>query len=89
MSEILVEEYRARFNLPLVIVRPSIVTGSYHEPFRGWIDTFNGVAGVANEIGRGSVGSLFAKPSCMMDIVPLDLVCNMILVAAWFDALKP
>ena len=28
--------------MPLTIVRPSIVTASWKEPFPGWIDNYNG-----------------------------------------------
>ena len=31
--------------IPLVIVRPSIVTASYKEPMPGWIDNINGPTG--------------------------------------------
>lgn len=32
-------------DLPLVIVRPSIVTAAVKEPFPGWIDNYNGPTG--------------------------------------------
>ena len=35
-----------RDNLPLSIVRPSIVTGSIKEPIPGWIDSLNGAGGI-------------------------------------------
>lgn len=88
MTEILVEDYRARHKLPLVIVRPSIVGCSYEEPLPGWVDSLNGVTGVATELGRGTIGS-FICTDCNMEMVPLDLANNMILVAPWFDAIKP
>lgn len=39
--------------LPLVIVRPSMVTAAVQEPLPGWIDNFNGPSGKKNII-RGS-----------------------------------
>jgi len=33
-------------NLPLTIVRPSIVGASWKEPFPGWIDNYNGPSGL-------------------------------------------
>jgi hypothetical protein len=32
-------------NIPLVIVRPSIVTAAEKEPYPGWIDNINGPTG--------------------------------------------
>ena len=32
--------------MPLTIVRPSIVTASWKEPFPGWIDNYNGPSGL-------------------------------------------
>ncbi len=34
-----------RGDLPISIVRPSIVVGSWKEPFPGWIDNMNGPTG--------------------------------------------
>lgn len=89
MTEQLVEEYRSRFELPVVIVRPSIIGTSLEEPFPGWVDTLNGVVAGAIEVGRGSLGSVLVDKNATMDVVPLDIVVNMILVAAWFDAIAP
>jgi len=32
-------------NIPLVIVRPSIVTAALSEPMPGWVDNMNGTTG--------------------------------------------
>ena len=32
-------------NLPIAIVRPSIVVASHQEPVRGWVDNLNGPTG--------------------------------------------
>lgn len=89
MAEQLVEDYRKRFELPVVIVRPSIIGSALDEPYPGWVDSLNGVIGASIELGRGTLGSILANKKAVMDVVPLDLVFNMILVSAWFDALKP
>lgn len=44
LAELLVrDEYP---NLPLCIVRPSIVTPAYQEPIPGWVDSLNGPIGI-------------------------------------------
>jgi fatty acyl-CoA reductase len=32
-------------NIPLAIVRPSIVVGALNEPIPGWVDNINGTTG--------------------------------------------
>lgn len=89
MAEQLVEKYRTDFGLPAVIVRPSIIGPTIEQPFPGWLDSLIGINGFILEASRGSLSSLPYKPMATIDIVPLDLVCNHIIVAAWFDAAKP
>ena len=43
LAETYLEEYAS--DLPIAIIRPSIVTASWKEPFPGWIDGFNGPTG--------------------------------------------
>lgn len=43
IAEQLVSEYSNQ--LPICIVRPSIVTGALREPFPGWIDNVYGITG--------------------------------------------
>lgn len=40
--------------IPVKICRPSIVISALEEPFRGWIDNFNGPAGLLIACGKGS-----------------------------------
>ena len=40
LAESLLE--REGLGLPLAIMRPSIVSASYKEPYPGWVDNFNG-----------------------------------------------
>lgn len=81
MAECIVQEYSVI--LPVAIVRPSIVTASWKEPFPGWVDNIFGVTGIMAEISRGSVRSAYGNPKIIMDIIPVDTVVNTILTAAW------
>ncbi|XP_065343607.1 putative fatty acyl-CoA reductase CG5065 [Cloeon dipterum] len=69
-------------NFPLAIVRPSIITGALNEPFPGWVDNLAGITGLTTEIIRGTFRSCFCNESCKMDVVPVDIVANCLLVAA-------
>lgn len=89
MAEQLVEEYRERFGLSALIVRPSIVTPSLQEPFPGWLDSYAGLNGSLMAIALGTVACVPFNPNAIVDMIPLDIVCNYIIVAAWFDTAKP
>lgn len=40
-------------NLPVAIVRPSIVLSSFREPIAGWVDNWNGPTGIIAAAGKG------------------------------------
>lgn len=70
--------------LPVTIVRPSIVFSAWHEPFPGWIDNFNGPAGLSLAVGTGVLRICPANPNTVADVVPVDGVSNFILASAWY-----
>ncbi|XP_039450326.1 putative fatty acyl-CoA reductase CG5065 [Culex pipiens pallens] len=85
IAEQLVSEYSNQ--LPICIVRPSIVTGALREPFPGWIDNVYGITGIMMEIGRGTISSIMCDQKCVMDVIPVDIVCNTLIAAAWENAM--
>ncbi|XP_041973364.1 fatty acyl-CoA reductase 1-like [Aricia agestis] len=86
MAEHVVNEYRGK--LPVVIVRPSIVTGCLSEPSPGWIDNFNGPAGLSTASAQGVLRAAFADPDAKSDYVPADVVVKGTLVAVWVRGIK-
>lgn len=86
MGEQIVNEYFLK--LPICIVRPSIVTNSLREPIPGWVDNFNGIDGLMAEIYRGGISTVRCCSNFIMDIVPVDIVCNVILTSAWHSHSK-
>ena len=81
-ENLLIEE--AGSSLPYIIVRPSIVGASWKEPFAGWIDNFNGPSGLFIACGMGLLRSMIGKPDAIADIVPVDIVSNVIIAAPWY-----
>ncbi|XP_059061565.1 putative fatty acyl-CoA reductase CG5065 [Achroia grisella] len=75
-------------DLPVCIVRPSIVTAAYQEPFPGWIDNIYGVTGIIMEISRGTYRSGYCRERYIVDLVPVDLVVNSCILAAWRQGAK-
>ncbi|KAG0410705.1 hypothetical protein HPB47_012189 [Ixodes persulcatus] len=70
-------------NLPIVILRPSIVTCSVKEPMSGWVDNFNGPAGFVIATGKGVLRTMVIRPNSSADIYPVDMVANMMITSSW------
>ncbi|XP_049638844.1 fatty acyl-CoA reductase 2-like [Suncus etruscus] len=73
-------------NLNMAIVRPSIVGATWQEPFPGWVDNMNGPNGLIVTIGKGLVRSMNLSPRAVADIIPVDIVANLILSVGWYTA---
>src|ERR687897_1005902 len=82
MGERAVEELAAEANLPLSIVRPSIIESAYTHPFPGWIDGFKMAEPIILAYGRGTIPEFPGIPEGIVDIIPADFVVNAILAAA-------
>lgn len=68
-----------RGNVPLSIVRPSIITASRHLPFPGWIDSTAGFGAFVTLIGLGHLRAVVGKPDAQLDLIPVDEVTSAIL----------
>lgn len=79
-ESLLLEE---RGNIPVAIVRPSIVTASLTEPVPGWVDSYNGCTGIVVALSLGLLPSLIAEKKCLADIVPVDILANTLICVAW------
>uniref|UniRef100_H3C9S8 Fatty acyl-CoA reductase n=1 Tax=Tetraodon nigroviridis TaxID=99883 RepID=H3C9S8_TETNG len=81
--EYLVQQEAGHLNV--AIVRPSIVGASWKEPFPGWIDNFNGPSGIFIAAGKGILRTMRASNDAVADLVPVDVVINTMLAAAWYS----
>lgn len=73
-------------NLPVAIVRPSIVLSSLREPMPGWVDNWNGPTGLIAAAGKGFFRTMLCHESKVADLVPVDMVINLMICAAWRTA---
>ncbi|XP_011605197.2 fatty acyl-CoA reductase 1 isoform X2 [Takifugu rubripes] len=83
LAEYLVQQEASHLNV--AIVRPSIVGASWKEPFPGWIDNFNGPSGIFIAAGKGILRTMRASNDAVADLVPVDVVINAMLAAAWYS----
>ncbi|KAL1489440.1 hypothetical protein ABEB36_014334 [Hypothenemus hampei] len=70
-------------DLPLVVVRPSIVLSSIDGPLKGWVDNWNGPTGIIAAAGKGLFRTMLCEKSKKADLVPVDMVINLMIVSAW------
>ncbi|HMZ19678.1 MAG TPA: SDR family oxidoreductase, partial [Blastocatellia bacterium] len=69
-------------DLPIAVVRPSIVETSTHDPFKGWNEGVNTSAPISYLLGT-FFRQLPSNGKKCLDIIPVDLVCRgMALIAA-------
>ncbi|KAL9890233.1 fatty acyl-CoA reductase 1 [Glossina fuscipes fuscipes] len=80
IAEQIVNDYK--HFLPIVIVRPSIVTAAHREPYPGWIDNIQGITGIMMEIGKGSISSILGDKNVICDIIPVDYVVTSLIMTA-------
>lgn len=81
MAEQIVRKYGG--NLNTAIIRPSIISTTYHDPMPGYTDNLYGVNGVVTGAGVGVLRILHINNKLKADIVPADFVVNAIIGLAW------
>ncbi|CAL1267815.1 unnamed protein product [Larinioides sclopetarius] len=69
--------------IPVAIVRPSIIVSCWKGIRPGYIEEGSGMVDLALAIGKGFVRVLHGNPDVKMDIVPVDVVANTHIAAAW------
>jgi alcohol-forming fatty acyl-CoA reductase len=80
MAERAVEQ--AATDLPLTILRPSIIESALEQPYPGWIEGFKMAEPLILAYGRGELPDFPGVPDSTIDIIPIDLVVNATLAAA-------
>uniref|UniRef100_A0A3Q3GZ70 Fatty acyl-CoA reductase n=1 Tax=Labrus bergylta TaxID=56723 RepID=A0A3Q3GZ70_9LABR len=83
LAEYMVQQEAGDLNV--AIIRPSIVGASWKEPFPGWIDNFNGPSGIFIAAGKGILRTMRASNDAVADLVPVDVVINATVAAAWYS----
>ncbi|CAH0404438.1 unnamed protein product [Chilo suppressalis] len=69
-------------DIPVGIFRPAIVTSTWKEPLKCWLDNLYGPNGVAIGSATGILRTLQCDETATADIVPVDSVVNCLMVAA-------
>jgi alcohol-forming fatty acyl-CoA reductase len=85
VAEHLLSERRG--HVPLVIVRPSIISAAWSQPMPGWIDSRAAFAGCLLATGLGFVKAWEANPNVRLDVVPVDVVARGVIDAGFASPL--
>ena len=70
-------------DLPLTLIRPSIISASLRRPRPGWIDSPAAFALFVMSIASGRLRAIIANPDVRLDVVPCDAVASRIVDAAF------
>jgi HAD superfamily hydrolase (TIGR01490 family) len=69
-------------DVPVTVVRPSIIESALAEPFPGWIRGFRMAEPVLISYGRGLLKEFPGIPEGVIDVIPVDLVVATIITVA-------
>ena len=69
-------------DIPLSIVRPSIIESALAEPFPGWLEGFRMAEPLILAFGRNVLRDFSGLPDSVLDIIPADYVVNTVLAVA-------
>jgi phosphoserine phosphatase/nucleoside-diphosphate-sugar epimerase len=73
---------QVRGDLPVSVVRPSIIESSLSEPVAGWIRGFRMAEPIILSYARGLLREFPGVPEGIIDVIPVDMVVSAILAAA-------
>ncbi|CAH8315961.1 unnamed protein product [Eruca vesicaria subsp. sativa] len=80
MGEMLVGHYREK--MPIVIIRPTMITSTFSDPFPGWIEGLKTVDTVIVSYGKGMLKCFLVDQKTACDIIPVDMVANAMIATA-------
>jgi HAD superfamily hydrolase (TIGR01490 family) len=69
-------------DVPLTIVRPSIIESAWADPHPGWIRGFRMAEPVIISYGRGLLKEFPGIPESVVDVIPVDFVVSALLAVA-------
>ena len=76
-------------DLPVAIIRPSIVAASWVEPSPGWVDGLNGFTSFMAAMGKGFLRYCYGINKCRTDIIPVDTFINLMITLVWSTSTHP
>ncbi|MFV1990558.1 MAG: SDR family oxidoreductase, partial [Acidimicrobiales bacterium] len=69
-------------DIPVTVVRPSIIESALYEPYPGWIRGFRMAEPIIVSYAKGELHQFPGSPESVIDVIPVDIVANTIIAAA-------
>ncbi|GBM15772.1 Fatty acyl-CoA reductase wat [Araneus ventricosus] len=69
-------------DLPVAIIRPSIVVSTWKNPIPGYLEENFGITTLSLGIGKGFIKVANGDPNCKLNLVPADIIANAHVLAA-------
>ncbi|KAF5474008.1 hypothetical protein F2P56_005950 [Juglans regia] len=79
MGEMMIDKLRGE--IPVVIIRPSVIESTCKEPFPGWMQGNRMMDPIVLYYGKGQLTGFLVDPNGVLDVVPADMVVNATLAA--------
>ncbi|KAK8683357.1 hypothetical protein V6N13_039419 [Hibiscus sabdariffa] len=79
MGEMLLGNFKG--DMPLVIIRPTMITSTFKQPFPGWIEGVRTVDRIVVNYGKGKLAFFLGDFNSTLDVIPVDMVVNAMVVA--------
>ncbi len=89
MGEMLLRQVAETHNLPVSIIRPSIVESALEQPHTGWMEGIRMADPIILAFGKGHMDGFVGDRHGVLDIVPVDTVINAMLAACAAQANAP
>ncbi|CAA0842790.1 Fatty acyl-CoA reductase 2 [Striga hermonthica] len=79
MGEMMINKLRG--DIPVVVIRPSVIESTYEDPFPGWMEGNRMMDPIILQYGKGQLTGFLVDPDGVLDVVPADMVVNATLAA--------
>ncbi|KAJ1423306.1 hypothetical protein SESBI_12517 [Sesbania bispinosa] len=79
MGEMMIDKLRE--DIPVVVIRPSVIESTFSEPFPGWMEGNRMMDPIVLCYGKGQLTGFLVDPNGVLDVVPADMVVNATLAA--------
>ncbi|KAH6785013.1 hypothetical protein C2S51_037468 [Perilla frutescens var. frutescens] len=79
MGEMMIDNLRG--DIPVVVIRPSVIESTHKEPFPGWMEGNRMMDPIILQYGKGQLTGFLVDPNGALDVVPADMVVNATLAA--------
>ncbi|VFQ73962.1 unnamed protein product [Cuscuta campestris] len=79
MGEMMIDDLKG--DIPVVIIRPSVIESTHKEPFPGWMEGNRMMDPIILHYGKGQLTGFLVDPNGVLDVVPADMVVNATLAA--------